>query len=152
MNQRRLRWGARPGFTLVELLVVLGIIALVIGLAPSIFAGLPGFRLRSAADEMATTMRDLHEEAIRRQVTTELVLDPATRVYRTSSVPDGRRLPPVVTGVAFSTQALRPQDPLARIRFYADGTASGGTIRLNHEGLTASVTVEWLTGRVSRHD
>jgi general secretion pathway protein H len=152
MNRRRPCGGARPGFSLVEILVVLGIIGLVIALAHNIFAGLPEFRLRSAADEMATTMHDLHEEAIRRQVTTELVLDPATRVYRTSNAPDGRRLPPIATGVAFSTQALHPQDPLARILFYADGTTSGGTIRLGRGGLAASVTVEWLTGRVSRHD
>jgi hypothetical protein len=58
----------------------------------------------------------------------------------------------VVTRVAFSTAAIRPDDTVARLRFYADGTSSGGTIRLENEALSASVVVDWLTGRVSRHD
>ncbi len=141
------------GFSLVELLVVLAIVAAVAIIAlPSLFSGLPGLRLRGAADDMAATLQDLHETAIRERTTTELTLDPATRIYRTSSRPAPHALPKVVTGVGFTTAALRPDDTVARLRFYADGTSSGGTLRLEHEGLSVSVVVDWLTGRVSRHD
>lgn len=145
---------ARPsGFSLVELLVVLGILAAVMIVAvPAILTGLPGLRLRSAADELAATLRGLHELAIRRQVTTEFVLNPEARLYETSGTPAPRKLPPVVTGIGFTTANILPDDPGARIRFYADGTTSGGTIRLEHKELSAWVTVEWLTGRVTRRD
>jgi general secretion pathway protein H len=153
MNRTRPTSAAVPGFSLVELLVVLGILAVVMIVAvPTILTGLPGIRLRSTADEMAATLRGLHELAIRRQITTEFLLDPGERLYRTSSAPDPHRLPPVVTGVAFTTANILPDDPAARIRFYADGTTSGGTIRLEHKALSAWVTVEWLTGRVTRRD
>jgi general secretion pathway protein H len=141
------------GFSLVELLVVLGILAAVMIVAlPAIFTGLPGVRLRSTADELAATLRGLHELAIRRQITTEFLLDPGERLYRTSNASNPHKLPPVVTGIAFTTANILPDDPSARIRFYADGTTSGGSIRLEHEELSAWVTVEWLTGRVTRHD
>jgi general secretion pathway protein H len=155
-----LRWpdaAARPtGFSLLELIVVLAIIAAAIIAIPNIFAGLPGVRLRTAADGMVAVLRGLHEEAIRREQTTELVLDPATRSYRTSTVAQGQLLPAVVTDVGF-TNADRAgnaagADVAPHIRFYADGSASGGTIRLSHGTLSVSVGVDWLTGRVSRSD
>jgi general secretion pathway protein H len=153
MNRTRPAGAPTPGYTLVELLVVLGILAAVMIVAvPTIFSGLPGVRLRSAADEMAATLRGLHELAIRRQITTEFRLDPGQRLFRTSTAAHPYKLPPVVTGVAFATANILPDDPSARIRFYADGTTSGGTIRLEHKELSAWITVEWLTGRVTRRD
>ena len=147
------RQSPQSGFTLVEILVVLAIIgAVAIVTVPYILAGMPGLQLRAAADDMAATLQGLHEQAIRERVTTELTLDPETREFRTSSRPAPHALPKVVTRVAFSTAAIRPDDTVARLRFYADGTSSGGTIRLEHEALSASVVVDWLTGRVSRHD
>jgi general secretion pathway protein H len=153
MNRTRPASAPAPGFSLVELLVVLGILAAVMIVAvPAILTGLPGIRLRSTADQMAATLRGLHELAIRRQITTEFLLDPQDRLYRSSDAPGAHKLPAVVTGVAFTTAAMLPEDPSARIRFYADGTTSGGTIRLEHKALSAWVTVEWLTGRVTRRD
>ena len=153
MNRTRPAAAKPAGFSLVELMVVLGILAAVMIVAvPAILTGLPGLRLRSAADELAATLRGLHELAIRRQVTTEFLLDPGARLYETSSAPAPHKLPPVVTGIGFTTANILPDDPAARIRFYADGTTSGGTIRLEHKALSAWVTVEWLTGRVTRRD
>ena len=78
--------GSQRGFTLIELLVVLTIMALAMAAVPAIVAGLPGIRLRTAADEMVATLRELHQQAIRRGETTEVILDPAARAYRISTV------------------------------------------------------------------
>src|SRR6516165_5845775 len=103
MIRRRPFSATTPGFSLVELLVVLGILAAVMIVAvPTIFTGLPGVRLRSTADELAATLRGLHELAIRRQITTEFLLDPGELLYRTWSAPNPHKLPPVVTGIAFT--------------------------------------------------
>lgn len=138
------------GFTLIELLVVLAILALVLAIVPELFAGASSVRLRQAADGMVATLRELHAQAIRRQQTTELILDPGARRYRLSTESEARPLPNVVTGVAFTTVALRPGDSVARVLFFPDGSASGGTIRLNHGELSATITVDWLSGRVKR--
>jgi general secretion pathway protein H len=139
----------RQGFTLIELLVVLVIMALAMVAVPRIVAGLPGVQLRAAADEMAATLRNLHEAAILGQDTTELILDPKARTYRASGEAGSRPLPQVVSKVGFRPVALVPD---ARIQFFADGSASGGTIDFRHGDLAASISVDWLTGRVSTHD
>lgn len=140
------------GFTLIEMLVVLTIIALAMTAVPMVFAGLPSIRLRAAADGMAATLRQLHDQAIRRGETTELILDPATRTYRVSTDAVLRRLPAVVAKVGFTTAAFWRSDNSASIRFFADGSATGGTIVFEHGRRAAAVTVDWLTGRVQRNE
>jgi general secretion pathway protein H len=119
---------------------------------PNIVAGLPGVRLRAAADAMAGRLRSLHEAAILDADTTEFVLDPRARTDRVSTEAGIHALPPVVSAVGFRPTALLPAGHIARVRFYADGSASGGTIRLRHGDRSVSIVIDWLTGRVSRHD
>jgi general secretion pathway protein H len=140
------------GFTLIELLVVLAITGLMLIAVPKLVAGIPSVELRATADNLVASLRQLHEAAIRRQTTTEFVLDPKTRRYRLSTVPGARPLPAVVTGARITTVMFRPGDERARILFYADGSASGGTILLRHGDFSESVRVDWLTGRAVRDD
>lgn len=141
-----------PGFTLIELLVVLGIISAAMIVVPNIVSGLPGVRLRAAADDMVATFRGLHERAVRRQETTEFILDPVARVYRTSADSETHALPPVVSAIGFKAIAISPAELTMRIRFFADGSANGGTIRLRHGDLVASIVIDWLTGRVQPNE
>jgi general secretion pathway protein H len=141
------------GFTLIELLVVLAILALAMAVMQHLIVGLPGVRLRAAADEMALTLRNLHEAAILAGDTTEMILDPKARTYRVSTEAGSHPLPQVVDEIGFRLVAPASTGPEARIiRFYADGSASGGAIRLGHGDLAASISIDWLTGRVSTHE
>ena len=140
------------GFTLVELLVVLTIIALAMAAVPAIVAGLPSIRLRTAADDMVVTLRELHQQAIRRGQTTELVLDPSARAYRMSTDATPQRLPEIVSELAFATTAVVPSGGNTSIRFFADGSATGGTVLLKNGERRAAIKVDWLTGRVRRDD
>ena len=142
----------RRGFSLIELMVVLAVIGLMLLTVPKFVAGMPGVRLRAAADDIVGTLRQLHETAIRRQITTGLWLDPQARTYRLSTAAGTQALPPIVTSVGVATVAFHPDERIAHILFFADGSATGGTIRLQHADLRASIRVDWLTGRVGRGD
>ena len=143
----------QPGFTLVELLVVMTIIALAMVAIPAIVSGVPSMRLRTAADGMVATLRELHQQAIRRGKTTELVLDPAARAYRVSADPAPRHFPEIVAELGFEpTAALLLSNRNASIRFFADGSASGGTLFLKNGERVAAIKVDWLTGRVRRDE
>ncbi|HEY1258691.1 MAG TPA: GspH/FimT family protein [Stellaceae bacterium] len=140
------------GFSLVELMVVLTIIALATAAAPMIFAGLPEVRLRAAAADMAATLRGLHQQAIRRGETTELVLDLRARSYSMSGDPAPHPLPAVVATLGFESPSLWHPDGSPTVRFFPDGSATGGTIHFANGARSTTVMVDWLTGRVRRHD
>ena len=142
----------QPGFTLVELLVVMTIIALAMVAIPAIVSGVPSMRLRTAADGMVATLRELHQQAIRRGVTTELILDPAARAYRVSADTAPRHFPEIVAELGFEPTAALFSNRNASIRFFADGSASGGTLFLKNGERVAAIKVDWLTGRVRRDE
>jgi general secretion pathway protein H len=137
---------------LVELLVVMVIIALLMIGVPRLIAGLPGVRLRAATDEMADRLKGLHSEALRRGATMALIVDPATRTYRISTDTARHPLPEVVHRIDVKSPAILPAGGTAQIRFFADGTATAGTVRLRHGQRSAAITVDWLTGRVRRDE
>jgi general secretion pathway protein H len=140
------------GFTLIEMLVVLLIIGMAMTVVPSLLSSLPGTRLRAAADGMAGTLTALRTQAIDSGRSTALVVDPASRSY--AILPDGARriLPDVVNALDVTTTAPIVGSHARLFRFFPDGTATGGTIRLRHGDREESIAVEWLTGRVRRPD
>jgi general secretion pathway protein H len=110
------------GFTLIEVLVVMSIMALLMTAVPIMIAALPGAQLRAAADDMADRLKGLHGEALRRGATMALTFDLGARSFRISTDPVPHKLAGVVDRVELKTPtALRP-DQTAGIRFFADGT------------------------------
>lgn len=135
------------GFTLLEMLVVMALVAAASVLAMAAFGdGLRGARLHSAAKEVAAQMRFTRALAIASGVPQEFVVDPAARAWR---APKGRhgRLPD--TGELVFTGARNLQGAgEGAVRFFPDGAATGGRVRLVANGGGWDVDVAWLTGEV----
>jgi len=54
--------------------------------------------------------------------------------------------------VRLATAAEEQESPrIGRIRFYPDGSASGGGVLLSRDGERLAVLVDWLTGTVEVH-
>ncbi|WP_295588061.1 GspH/FimT family pseudopilin [uncultured Lamprocystis sp.] len=143
--------GAR-GFTLIELVVVLAIAALLMTVVPPLIsAALPGVELKAAARRTAATLRLARETAIRTGMDTVLVVDVEERLlelpgFRTVSLP--RRLQVKLD----AAQREMLDDQRGAIRFFPDGSSTGGVILLARgdarEDSGFQVGVNWLTGRV----
>ncbi|MBS0562835.1 MAG: GspH/FimT family pseudopilin, partial [Proteobacteria bacterium] len=144
--------GKQAGFTLIEMLVVLAVIALALTVVPALLGSLPGARLRAAADEVAGALRVARSDALASGRSVEVRFDPAARSY--AVVPGGttRVLPPAVRTMSVTTSAAFQRRNEATFRFFADGTATGGSVVLRDAARATGVTVDWLTGRVRRVD
>ena len=137
------------GFTLVELLVVLLILSVLLVAAPIAFDRvLPRLEVRADARAVADLLRDARGQAIRENLETTVLIDVARRTYRMEeSGPEGRFADGV--GVTLKIAASeRLDDDSGRIRFFPDGTSTGGGVILERRGQNYSVLVDWLYGRV----
>lgn len=141
------RHSGSAGFTAVELLAVLVIVALAAAIAmPNVFGARVAPPLRTAALEVADALRSARLDAIRANAARGLVLDLDARTYWT----DGHRAPrPVPRDIAIEAR-LAQSGVLAGgqgyFRFYADGSSSGGSIRLQKGSEQAVIALDWLTG------
>jgi general secretion pathway protein H len=139
--------GQAAGFTLVELLVVISIMAALIGLAlPAFNRVMPGASLRAQAAETAGLLREARSRAIRDDASLAVTLDIGDR---TISIPGRRHRLPSGMGVTLLTGSTEITRGGGRILFHGDGTSTGGRLRLITDDNHVDVLVDWLTGRIA---
>ena len=134
------------GFTLLELLVTLAVIALAVGLAvPTIGRSAESVRARAEIAGFSALLRHAREQAITRRETHRVVVEPAARrltvLAGENEVRRTRVFPERLTIEAASL-------PSTVVRFEPEGTSNGGEFRLTSGGTTYRVTVDAVTGRV----
>ena len=153
MRMRRLP----SGFSLLEMLLVMALIAAASVLAVAAFGGgMQGMKLRAGAKDLAAQMRFARAVAISSGQPQDVVIDPQARRWegakgRSGSLPDGGEV--VFTGARAAQFADGADvDGKGIVRFFPDGAATGGRVRLLANGGGWDVDVGWLTGdvRVSR--
>ena len=137
------------GFTLLEMVCVLAIIALLAGvLMPFIPRGTSRSRLEAYALQAATLLKQDRNAAIRRNINVATLVDPGARAIRSGVSAASLRIPDDVHFEAVLPQSCQRQAALSTIRFFANGTSCGGTIALTRFNAGYEIRVNWLTGRI----
>ena len=142
------------GFTLIEVLVVVGLMALAVTLFAGVLIGaLPGQQLRDATGRVAAEMRVTRARAIATGVDQSFTLDTASREWRSgpSDGSDARRQGRIDERLAVGATVAREEQPgpgIAAIRFFADGSSTGGRVVLRRGDAAWRIDVAWLTGTV----
>ena len=137
------------GFTLVELLVVLVIIALMLGLVgTSISRNISGAEMRTAASKVAASMRYTRTQAILKKSEQVFLVDTENRTYRAGER-DAEELPEGMNVELNTARSELTSETAGGIRFYPDGGSTGGYVRLEANGRIYRVNVAWLTGEAS---
>jgi general secretion pathway protein H len=146
----RSRTGSRSGFTLIELLIVLLILGLVISLAPAAFQrAVPGLEIKAAARAMAAAFREGRSMAIRDNREIPVIIDVNARTVRVGVEQSAVRLSPRLGLSLFTGRSELIGEGAGQIRFFPDGTSTGGRVTLTTSGSKYNVVVDWLTGVVA---
>lgn len=137
------------GFTLVELIVVVALIATALAMAATLFsAGLPGQQLRGSARELAAQLRYTRAQALVTGHAQSFLLDTKTREWQAPNHHVGH-VPAKIEVIATVASSERPSPQVAAIRFFPEGAATGGRFVLKRNTAAWQVDVDWLTGEVS---
>lgn len=141
---------AAAGFTLLEMLAVIVLVAIAVTVvAIAATRGLNSARVRAASTDLAAALRHTRTQAIVHSTPKALTVNVAARRY-TAAGADPRTLPETMDVAVTSARADQDADK-ARIRFFPDGSSTGGHITLTHGARQWRVNVAWLTGAVSVH-
>jgi general secretion pathway protein H len=136
----------QAGFTLIEMLAVMTIIALVAALAFSVMPGTGRAQLKAVALQTAALFRRERLDAILTARSHEVSIDGAHRAL----VGDGGDSVAIPRDVTVDILGMDEQwaGRQAVVRFLPDGASSGTVVRLSREGATYEVRVNWYTGGV----
>ena len=138
------------GFSMLELLVVLAIMALVTAaVMPMLGKGVSTTELKSAARSLASGLRLARSEAVSQHRQTFLVLDVAGRRFKVDQDPKQYALPRDVELKLFTAQKDLVDESVGSIRFFPDGGSNGGRITVASGERKYEVDVDWLTGRIA---
>jgi general secretion pathway protein H len=141
---------ARAGFTLIEMLVVLALMALIAGIAiPILGPGVSTAELKSSARKVAAGLRMAREDAVATRTDTRLVLDLEHRTFQIERDTHVYALPRGLELKLFTAQNDIISESVGAIRFYPDGGSTGGRVTLAAGERKFEVDVDWLTGRVA---
>jgi general secretion pathway protein H len=134
------------GFTLLELLLVVSILALVAAIAaPRLTSPAANVRLRSAGQQLVAALRLARAEAIARNGEAAVVVDADKRTIHRGGLVDSFA-PDILVRLTIA-ESERVSAARGGFRFFPDGSSTGGNIRLALHGRELSLCVDWLTGK-----
>lgn len=137
------------GFTLLELLVVLVIIGLTVSLIPGfLLRDSPSAILDRAVGSVADGLRTTRSQAVLDNRENVFAIDVESRQFRA-----GPSAIPVQIGGDIPLQLLTAQsersgETSGRIRFFPDGSSTGGRIVLGSADDRREIEIDWLTGDI----
>ena len=140
------------GFTLIELVVVLAIAALLLAIVlPFGFNRRGHDELASGAREIAGALRLARSRAILTNRPASFLVDVENGFYRPPGAGAAHAVP---TGSHISLSTAQQEQLNAAtgaIRFFPDGSSTGGGVGLSLGPERYDILVDWLTGGVSIH-
>ena len=136
------------GFTLLELAVVLLILGLVYAMAgPMLGNGSVGLDVKAASRQLAAGLRRARSVAVTEHTEAVLTLDVDGRTFSVSRDPKVYALPKKLVYALVTAESEVTQDKIGGIRFFPDGSSTGGRITVSAGDLRQEVDVDWVTGR-----
>ncbi|MCX7082581.1 MAG: GspH/FimT family pseudopilin [Methylococcales bacterium] len=141
------------GFTLLELLVVLFIMILgfsIVGI--NLSSGDGRAALKVAARDMVSALRYTRGQALMSHQVAIMSVDLSENTYTVSDRAKQYLIPKAIVLTVVTAQSELSGNGIANIRFFPDGSSTGGRITLEKGKLANEININWLTGQIKLSD
>ena len=133
---------------MLELMLVLVILVIAYGIASPLVANLSGGDLKASTRTIASALKRARTAAISTRQETPITFDLETRTLTLAGEPKPVQLPPKLDLQLYTVQQELTSDKVAAIRFYPDGSSTGGRVTVGKDERRFEIDIDWLTGRV----
>lgn len=141
------------GFTLLELIIVLLISVLGFAVVGSnISSGNQSTRIQAAARDIASALRYAHGQALMSRQPVSVTLNLGDNSYAIGNRGKVYRLDSEIGISVTVAEEEFSEGQQAGIRFFGDGSSTGGRITLELGKQLRRIDVNWITGAVAIHD
>jgi len=141
------------GFTLIELLLVIVIIAISAAVvAPNIGSGNQTAKLNSSARDIASALRFARGHALTRHKESIVLFNLQDNTYQITDKHKVYRIAKEIEVTLDIAQSQIVDETQGNIRFFPDGSSTGGRITLELTGNKRQLDINWLTGHVELND
>ena len=138
---------AARGFSLIEVMIVLALTGLLMGVVATNLT--EGPVLRESAREVLASLRHARSSAIMSQKQTRWIMDTTNKSFQIEGLKQERNLSAAIELKLHTAASEVIGSKQGAIRFFPDGSSTGGSVDVTYKGQTYKVNVEWITGRVS---
>ncbi len=140
---------SNAGFTLLELIVVLAIVALgYSAVAVNFSSGNDAMALKAAARDLTSGLRYVRSQAMLSHETATLDFNLSDNSYSLTGQEKIYTLPENID-VTINTAKDELHDGVAQLRFFPDGSSIGGRVTLEKKSHVQEININWLTGHVT---
>ncbi|MGR9013436.1 MAG: GspH/FimT family protein [Gammaproteobacteria bacterium] len=143
------RTQVQGGFTLLELVVVLFVVVLgfsVIGL--NLSSGSDSSQIKAAARDIVSALRYARGQALMTHQEATVAIDLGDNSYMVSGRNKLFRIPETIDVTVVTAQSELTGEGRANIRFFSDGSSTGGRITLERGKVLWKIDINWLTGQI----
>ena len=148
VERRQQRHGALQGFTLLELMVVFVIMGMMLAVAPPLLSSaMPTLTLRGAAQDLVLNLNRVRSQAITRSQPQGIRFYPDQGYYLVGPKSQREDLSGETRLQVEGGIPLDDGSDGQLVRFFPDGSSSGGSVVLRNGNRGYQIEINWLTGR-----
>ncbi|MEC4748782.1 GspH/FimT family protein [Methylomicrobium sp. Wu6] len=141
------------GFTLLELLIVLVIIVLGFSVvALNLSSGKGTLEHKAIVRDVVSALRYARGQALMTHQEMTVSFDLAKNTYKVSGRDEEYSIPETIAVTVVTAQSELTGEGQGNIRFFADGSSTGGRVVLDRGEISMQIDINWLTGQLEVED
>ncbi len=137
------------GFTLIEVIVVMVMIAVLAGMVASgMTDSLRKSKIRAVSKNLVSAMRYTRGQAVVKHEQKTISFNVEDKTYQ---APRKKvvHIPDEIDINVYTADSEVADETRGSIRFFSDGSSTGGWVKLTHKNKIWKINVNWLTGEIS---